>query len=134
MATARSRVLVLSTFYRAARIAMRPGGPGLGARLAALPRMVSAAVSGRYPGIALSRLALMAAAVAYVVSPVDLVPEGALLMLGLADDAMVLGWLAAALVTETESYLDWEDSVVAAGESPTGSGPVPATVRSTLVR
>ena len=53
-------------------------------------------------------LALLAAAVAYVISPVDLVPEGALLLFGVLDDAMVLSWLAAALVTETESFLTWE--------------------------
>lgn len=134
MATARSRVLVLSTLYRAARIAMRPGGPGLGARLAALPRLVRDAVSGRYPGITLGRLALMAGAVAYIISPVDLVPEGALLMLGLADDAMVLGWLAAALVTETESYLAWEDTGVVPVEAPGAAVPVPVTVPSTRVR
>ena len=132
MATARSRVLILSTLYRAARIAMRPGGPGLGARLAARPRMVRDAISGAYPGITLGRLALMAGAVAYIISPVDLVPEGALLMLGLADDAMVLGWLAAALVTETESYLAWEDTGVVPVEAPGAA--VPVTVPSTRVR
>lgn len=108
MARARSRVVLLTTFYRAARIAMRPGGPGLAARLRAVPRMVSATLTGRYDGLGKGPLALMLAAVAYVVSPVDLVPEGALLMLGLADDAMVLGWLAAALVGGTEDFLAWE--------------------------
>ena len=108
MATARSRVLMLTSFYRAARLAMRPGGPGLAARLSAVPRMVSAALSGRYSGTSAGRLAMMAAAVAYVVSPVDLMPEGALLLFGVLDDAMVLTWLAAALVTETESFLSWE--------------------------
>ena len=116
MARARSRLVLLTTFYRAARIAMRPGGPGLAARLrvaaASSPRswarMVSATLTGRYDGLGKGPLALMLAAVAYVVSPVDLVPEGALLMLGLADDAMVLGWLAAALVGGTEDFLAWE--------------------------
>ncbi|KAB7741037.1 DUF1232 domain-containing protein [Nostocoides sp. F2B08] len=116
MARARSRVVLLTTFYRAARIAMRPGGPGLAARLRAVPRMVSATLSGRYEGLGKGPLALMLAAVAYVVSPVDLVPEGALLMLGLADDAMVLGWLAAALVGGTEDFLAWERSEPTAPE------------------
>lgn len=126
MARARSRVVLFTTFYRATKIAMRPGGPGIAARLRSVPRMVSSTLAGRYAGLSVGRLALMAAAVAYVVSPVDLVPEGALLMLGLADDAMVLGWLAAALVTETEGYLAWEKGVpVGAAE-----GVVPATVVS----
>jgi len=53
-------------------------------------------------------------------------------MLGLADDAMVLGWLAAALVTETESYLAWEDTGVVPVEAPGAA--VPVTVPSTRVR
>lgn len=108
MATSRSRAVRLTTFYRAARIAMRPGGPSLGERLASLPRLVSSSLSGKYAGTSAGRLAVMAAAVAYVVSPIDLVPEGALLLFGVLDDAMVLSWLAAALVTETESFLTWE--------------------------
>lgn len=108
MATARSRVVLLSTLYRATRIAMRPGSPGLGARLTALPRLMSSTFSGRYPGASVGRLAMMAAAVAYIISPIDLVPEGALLLFGVLDDAVVLSWLAAALVTETESFLTWE--------------------------
>lgn len=119
MATARSRVVVLTTLYRAARIAMRPGGPSLATRVTSLPRLVRETLSGRYAGLTTGRLALMALAVAYIVSPVDLVPEGALLMLGLADDAMVLGWLAAALVTETESFLDWEEAAPAPVDAPT---------------
>ncbi|NLJ54006.1 MAG: DUF1232 domain-containing protein [Intrasporangiaceae bacterium] len=122
MATARSRVVVLTTFYRAARIAMRPGGPSLASRISSLPRLVRETLSGRYAGLTTGRLALMALAVAYIVSPVDLVPEGALLMLGLADDAMVLGWLAAALVNETESFLDWEQT------APTPVSTVPSAV------
>src|SRR5690606_4247418 len=95
---ARSRVLVLTTLYRAARIAMRPGGPSLPTRLASIPRLVRSTLTGRYAGVTTGRLALMAAAVAYIVSPLDLIPEGALLLLGTLDDAMVLSWLAAATV------------------------------------
>ena len=119
MATARSRVVVLTTLYRAARIAMRPGGPSLAARITAVPRLLRETLSGRYAGLTTGRLALMALAAAYVVSPVDLVPEGALLLIGLADDAMVLGWLAAALVTETETFLDWEGTAPEAAVAPT---------------
>ena len=130
MARARSRIVLLTTFYRAARIAMRPGGPGPATRLRAVARMVSATLAGRYDGLGIGRLALMLTAVAYVVSPVDLVPEGALLMLGIADDAMVLGWLAAALVGGTEDFLAWEQGAV-----PTAGADeaVPATVASTTL-
>ena len=52
--------------------------------------------------------ALLAAAVAYVVSPLDLVPEALFGIFGIADDAVVVTWLAAALVADTEAYLLWE--------------------------
>ena len=44
----------------------------------------------------------------YVVSPVDLVPELLLPFLGLADDALVISWIAASVINETETFLDWE--------------------------
>lgn len=113
MATARSRALLLTSLYHATRTAMRPGGPTLGERLAAIPRLLRETRAGRYAGPTAMRLGLIAAAIAYVVSPVDFMPEGALLMLGLADDAVVLGWLAAVLVSETESFLAWEDGQLA---------------------
>lgn len=82
------------------------GGPPLGRRLAALPRMVMATLRGQYDGR--MRLALMVAALAYVLSPVDLVPEAVLMAFGLADDALVITWLAGAVLSETERFLHWE--------------------------
>ncbi|PZF97065.1 DUF1232 domain-containing protein [Micromonospora deserti] len=82
------------------------GGPSLGARLAALPRMIRATVRGEYDGGL--RLALMTAATAYVVSPVDLLPELPLALLGLADDAVVITWLAGSVLAEAERFLEWE--------------------------
>jgi uncharacterized membrane protein YkvA (DUF1232 family) len=51
---------------------------------------------------------MLIAAVLYVVSPVDLVPELFLPFLGLGDDALVIGWIAASVINETESFLSWE--------------------------
>lgn len=82
------------------------GGPSLGKRLAALPRMIRATARGDYDGGV--RLAMMAAAVAYVASPVDLVPELFTLVFGLADDALMITWLAGAVLAETERFLEWE--------------------------
>lgn len=82
--------------------------PGVGDRLRALPRMVTAAVSGRYADLGRGRLALFALAIAYLVSPVDLVPEVFLGLLGLTDDAVVALWLAGAFLAETDRFLDWE--------------------------
>ena len=82
------------------------GGPPLGTRLAALPRMIRASMRGEYDGGL--RVAMMGAATAYVVSPIDVVPEGLLLLLGLADDVVVGTWLAGAVLGETERFLEWE--------------------------
>ena len=92
----------------AVRTATRAGTPGLGARLTSLPRLVRATLRGEYAGTTRARLLALVAALLYVVSPIDLVPELLLPILGLGDDALVIGWVAAALINETESFLTWE--------------------------
>ena len=82
------------------------GGPSIGKRLAALPRMLKATAKGEYDGG--MRVAIMAAATAYVISPIDLVPEAFLLVFGLADDAVMVAWLAGTVLSETERFLEWE--------------------------
>lgn len=92
----------------AIRSATRPGGPGLGERLAALPRLVRAIATKRYAGLDGSRLLLMLAAVGYVISPIDLMPEAMLFVAGLGDDALVVGWLAVTVINATDDFLAWE--------------------------
>jgi uncharacterized membrane protein YkvA (DUF1232 family) len=82
------------------------GGPSIGKRLAALPRMMKATARGEYDGG--MRVALMAAATAYVISPIDVIPEAFFLIFGLADDALMITWLAGAVLSETARYLEWE--------------------------
>ncbi len=84
----------------------KPGTPGLGKRLAAIPRMIRATMRGEYDGK--GRLGMLLFAGAYIVSPIDLVPEAALLVLGLIDDAAVAAYFAGALLDETERFLEWE--------------------------
>lgn len=92
----------------AVRTATRPGTPGFGARMTALPRLVRATVRGEYVGTTRGRLLMLVAALLYVVSPIDLVPELLLPILGLGDDALLITWIAASVVNETESFLNWE--------------------------
>lgn len=94
----------------------KPGTPGLGKRLAAIPRMIAATMRGEYDGK--GRLAMMALAGVYIVSPIDLVPELVLFILGLVDDAAVAVYFAGALLDETERFLEWEQrrANVVAGE------------------
>lgn len=92
------------------------GGPPLRRRLAAVPRLIRASMRGEYDGG--KRLAMVAAGLVYVVSPIDLVPEGLLLLVGLADDAVMVAWLAGAVLSETERFLEWErrSAAVVAGQ------------------
>ncbi len=118
---AMSRWGVFRTLATALRSAVRPGGPGMGERLSALPRLLRATLRGEYRGTTTGKLFLVAAAAAYVLSPVDLVPEAFLTLFGLADDAMVVTWIAATVVNETDAFLAWERG--AQGADPQGAGP-----------
>jgi uncharacterized membrane protein YkvA (DUF1232 family) len=91
----------------------RSDTPGVGKRLAALPRMIKATLKREYDGG--SRLLMLAAAGAYIVSPIDAVPEAIFLVFGLVDDLAVAGYFAGALMDELERFLEWErlrDSVI----------------------
>lgn len=98
----------LGAVWRALRASHRPGSPSLGDRARAVPRLVRATLLGRYRGTTRLRLVAMALAVVYVLSPVDLVPELFVPLLGLVDDAFVVAWLAGTVLLETERYLEWE--------------------------
>ncbi len=109
MATYRpARIAAFRALWRVIVQGNRPGSPGLGDRLRALPRMISAAVSGSYADLGRGRLAMLGLALAYLISPFDLVPEVLLGLLGLGDDAVVALWLGGALLVETDRYLEWE--------------------------
>src|SRR3954470_14847171 len=82
------------------------GGPAVGKRMPALPRMLKATAKGQYDGGL--RVALMAGAAAYIISPIDLIPEAFLFVVGLADDAVMITWLAGSVLAETERFLEWE--------------------------
>ena len=105
MAKTLKRTAAFTALARALMSGSR-GGPSLGRRLAALPRMIRATTRGEYDGG--MRVAMMAAMTAYVVSPIDILPEAALLIFGLADDAVMITWLAGTVLSETERFLEWE--------------------------
>lgn len=135
MAASARRFASFGALFRAVRLAVRPGGPSFGERASALPRLFGATLRGEYSGTSMGRLLLAVAAVGYVVSPVDFVPEAVLGIFGLMDDAFVLSWVAARLVTETEDFIAWEQT----REAQAGPGPAPArqgsqTVQGDVVR
>ncbi len=104
------RLSAFATLWEALRGQRRPGSPGMGESLAALPRLTTMTLRGDYPGLDRNRLMLMGLALAYVVSPIDLMPEAVLLLAGFGDDALVLSWLAGTVLAESERFLAWEGS------------------------
>ena len=116
-----ARLASVVAVARAVRMAVRPGGPSMGERAGAVPRMIRATFSGEYVGVSKGRLLLMLGAAGYLVSPLDLIPEAVLPIVGLADDALVLSWLATRLVEETEAFLDWEKGVLGTPAASTSS-------------
>lgn len=77
-------------------------------RAGAVPRMIGAKVRGRYPGLSSGKLLGMLALVAYILSPVDFVPELFVPLLGLADDVAIAVWLTTMALGESERFVLWE--------------------------
>jgi len=97
-----------AAFASAAASAGTEGPSGLMARISALPRLVRDVLAGRFIEVSRGRLLLMALAVLYIVSPIDLVPEALLTIPGMVDDVAVAGWLVSAVLGATAAYLAWE--------------------------
>jgi uncharacterized membrane protein YkvA (DUF1232 family) len=104
----KGRIAAFVMLARALRASGRPGTPGIGAQLAAVPRMLKLSLTGRYPGLSKSRIALALFGLLYIVSPVDVMPEVLLGIFGLGDDAFVAAWVAGAVLGETDAFLRWE--------------------------
>ena len=98
---AASRIKLAATVASVVRASTRPGAPALVERIQAVPRLVRATIERRYAGTTLAKLGLVAGAVAYVASPVDLVPEALLPVIGAADDAVVITWAIKVFFEET---------------------------------
>ena len=108
MATTARRVTAARALGAALLGSRRRGAPGVAERFRAVPRLVRATLTGRYPGMTRGRLGLMALGILYVVSPVDVMPELLFTVFGLGDDALVAAWLAGTLLAETEAFITWE--------------------------
>lgn len=101
------RTAAFTTLFRALTRRGGPGAPGPAARIRALPSLVGDAWRGSYPHLGKGRLAGFVLALAYLVSPVDVVPEALLALFGLTDDAVVALWLGGSLLAEADRYLSW---------------------------
>ncbi|MDN5790650.1 MAG: DUF1232 domain-containing protein [Micrococcales bacterium] len=115
-----SRIKVVATAASVVRASTRPGAPGLVERAHAVPRLVRATLTGTYVGITRRRLGMVAAAVVYVASPLDLLPEAFLPIIGLTDDAIVISWALRVFIEETDRFLAWEQGQGIRPVAPTG--------------
>jgi uncharacterized membrane protein YkvA (DUF1232 family) len=93
--------------WRTYKDVKKPGTPGLGARLRAIPRLIGATARGRYPGMGKGKLTMLGLGVLYIISPIDIVPDF-LVLIGVADDFGVFLWLMGSLLGEGGRYVDWE--------------------------
>lgn len=74
--------------------------------LKAMLRLVAAYVRGDYRGVSWESMVLIVAALVYLVSPIDLIPD--FLPGGLADDATVVLFVATMVYEELEDFIAWE--------------------------
>ncbi|MDK2743582.1 MAG: YkvA family protein [Nitrospira sp. BO4] len=76
-----------------------------------LVRLLKAWKNGSYRGLSLRTLASLAAAILYVLSPVDLIPDF-IPGIGLIDDAAVLTFLLHNMAHDLAAFRTWEQSRV----------------------
>lgn len=81
----------------------RKGLDAVRSEFAMLSAMVRDVASGTYTGYAKSNFLLAVAAIIYVVSPIDIVPDF-LVGLGLLDDVAIVGWAMSKLGEEVDKY------------------------------
>ncbi len=87
-------------------------------RLGAVLPMLRDAFTGRWPGAPMARIIGGLFGIAYVISPVDFIPEIILGPFGIADDLAMAAVAVAALLSSAEDYLDAQSA------SAPGSGEV----------
>lgn len=75
--------------------------------LTALIRMIKAYASGRYRDVPWTTLVAATAAVIYVVTPVDLIPD-VVPGVGFLDDAAVVAFVLGAITVDLDAFKEWE--------------------------
>ena len=76
-----------------------------------LVRLLKAWKDGRYRGLSVQTLMAVVAALLYVVSPLDVIPDY-IPLIGLFDDAAVLVWLLSSIAKDLDRFREWEQGIV----------------------
>lgn len=112
-------------------------------RFSAIPGMLLATLTGRFPGATRQGVGLSLLGIVYVISPLDLMPELLLGPFGLADDAGILAMAIGYLVAASDRYLHWRlgtapkagGATGAPGATPSRPHPFdPDVVQGTVIR
>ncbi len=90
----------------AVSIAQGRGGKLL-SDLQLLVRLVKASGSGAYTGFSVHRLVTIVAAILYLISPLDVIPDF-IPAIGYADDAAVIAWVLNSIAEELKDFKSWE--------------------------
>lgn len=72
-----------------------------------LVRLVRASVNGAYTGFSVQKLVTIVAAILYLISPLDVIPDF-IPVAGYADDAAVIAWVLNSLAEELKGFKSWE--------------------------
>ena len=76
-------------------------------QLKAMLRLVRAYASGEYKNVSWESMVLVVAAIAYIVSPIDLIPDF-IPVVGYLDDAAVLSFVLRIVRDELDEFIAWE--------------------------
>ena len=90
----------------AVSVAQRRGGRLL-KDLQLLVRLLKASVSGAYTGFSVHKLVTIVAAILYLISPLDVIPDF-IPVVGYADDAAVIAWVLNSIAEELKDFQSWE--------------------------
>lgn len=82
---------------------------GLWNSLKVMVRMLKSWVSGRYRHVPWKTVVAAVGAIIYFVNPFDLIPD--FLLIGLADDALLIGWVLASVKADLNKFLLWERTI-----------------------
>jgi uncharacterized membrane protein YkvA (DUF1232 family) len=72
-----------------------------------LMRLLKASVSGAYTGLSVHKLVTIVAAILYLISPLDVIPDF-IPVVGYADDAAVIAWVLNSIAEELKEFKNWE--------------------------
>jgi uncharacterized membrane protein YkvA (DUF1232 family) len=73
-----------------------------------LVRLLKSSVSGAYTGLSVHKLVTIVAAILYLISPLDVIPDF-IPVVGYVDDAAVIAWVLNSIAEELKDFRMWEE-------------------------